>query len=168
MMSFDAVVIGGGFAGLSAAAALSEAGARVLVLEARPALGGRASAFTDPATGETIDNGQHLMLGCYHETLAFLAQIGASRNVAAQGGLEVPFVDELGRQSTLSCPPLPSPLHLFAGLVEWEALRIGDRLSALNLAGPLRRARRSGAARLSADMRSRKPSASHSTRPANR
>ena len=141
-MSFDIVVIGGGFAGLSAAAALADAGARVLVLEARPTLGGRASAFTDPATGETVDNGQHLMLGCYHETLAFLARIGASRNVELQGGLEVPFVDEAGRRSTLSCPPLPSPLHLLAGLVEWEALRIGDRLSALSLAAPLRRARR--------------------------
>jgi hydroxysqualene dehydroxylase len=141
-MSFDAVVIGGGFAGLSAAAALSEAGARVLVLEARPALGGRASAFTDPATGETIDNGQHLMLGCYHETLAFLARVGASRNVQLQGGLEVPFVDEAGRASTLSCPPLPPPLHLFAGLVEWEALGFRDRMSALSLAAPLRRAQR--------------------------
>jgi hydroxysqualene dehydroxylase len=141
-MSFDIVVIGGGFAGLSAAAALADTGARVLVLEARPTLGGRASAFTDPATGETVDNGQHLMLGCYHETLAFLARIGGSRNVELQGGLEVSFVDEAGRGSTLSCPPLPSPLHLFAGLVEWEALRMGDRLSALSLAAPLRRARR--------------------------
>ncbi len=141
-MSFDIVVIGGGVAGLSAAAALSEAGARVLVLEARPALGGRASAFTDPATGETVDNGQHLMLGCYHETLAFLARIGASRNVQIQAGLEVPFVGQTGHLSTLSCPPLPSPLHLFAGLMEWDAIALGDVLSALNLAAPIRRARR--------------------------
>jgi squalene-associated FAD-dependent desaturase len=141
-MRHDIVVIGGGVAGLSAAAALAEAGARVLVLEARPALGGRASAFTDPATGETVDNGQHLMLGCYHETLAFLARIGASRNVQIQAGLEVPFVDETGRLSMLSCPPLPSPLHLLAGLVEWEALAFGDSLSALSLTAPLRRARR--------------------------
>jgi squalene-associated FAD-dependent desaturase len=141
-MSFDVIVIGGGCAGLSAASALADAGARVLVLEARPTLGGRASAFTDPATGETVDNGQHLMLGCYHETLAFLSRIGSSGNVELQGSLEVPFVDEAGRRSTLSCPPLPSPLHLFAGLVEWEALRFGDSLSALSLASPLRRARR--------------------------
>jgi hydroxysqualene dehydroxylase len=141
-MSFDTVVIGGGFAGLSAAAALSETGARVAVLEARPTLGGRASAFTDPGTGDTVDNGQHLMLGCYHETLAFLARVGASRNVQVQAGLEVPFVDEVGRLSTLSCPPLPSPLHLLAGLVEWEALGFRDRMSALSLAAPLRRAQR--------------------------
>jgi squalene-associated FAD-dependent desaturase len=141
-MAFDVVVIGGGFAGLSAAAAVSAAGARVLVLEARPVLGGRASAFTDPATGETVDNGQHLMLGCYHETFAFLARVGASHNVRVQASLEVPFVDEAGRQSTLSCPLLPSPLHLLAGLVEWDALGFRDRVSAFSLAAPLRRAQR--------------------------
>ena len=51
-MPFDAIVIGGGCAGFAAATALVEAGARVLVVEARPGLGGRATAFTDPATGE--------------------------------------------------------------------------------------------------------------------
>jgi hydroxysqualene dehydroxylase len=141
-MAFDVVVVGGGFAGLSAAAALSASGARVLVLEARPALGGRASAFADPATGEQVDNGQHLMLGCYRETFEFLGRVGAADRVRVQDGLEVPFVDEAGRSSTLWCPPLPSPFHLFAGLVEWDALGVCDRLSALNLAAPLRRARR--------------------------
>ena len=138
----DVLVLGGGFAGLSAAAALAGAGARVTVLEARPSLGGRASAFTDPATGERVDNGQHLMLGCYHETLDFLALIGASGNVQLQPDLEVAFVDEAGRKSTLSCPPLPSPYHLLGGLIEWDALALRDRLSVVNLAGSLRRARR--------------------------
>ena len=76
--SFDAIIIGGGCAGFAAATALVEAGARVLVLEARPGLGGRATAFTDPATGERVDNGQHILMGCYVETLAFLDRIGKS------------------------------------------------------------------------------------------
>src|SRR5690349_7132145 len=71
-MTPDAIVIGGGCAGFAAATALSEAGARVLVLEARPGLGGRATAFTDPASGERVDNGQHILMGCYTDTLAFL------------------------------------------------------------------------------------------------
>src|SRR5437773_1097911 len=50
----DVIVIGGGCAGLAAATALAERGVRVTVLEARPTLGGRATAFTDPATGERV------------------------------------------------------------------------------------------------------------------
>ncbi len=136
------IVIGAGFAGLSAAAALAERGARVLVLEARPSLGGRASSFTDPATGERVDNGQHLMLGCYHETFAFLRKIGQESAVQVQADLEATFVDRSGCRTTLRCPPLPSPLHLLAGLLEWDALPARDRFSAFNLAASLRRARR--------------------------
>ena len=57
--------IGAGFAGLSAAVRLASDGARVLVLEARGRLGGRATAFPDRETGELVDNGQHVLLGCY-------------------------------------------------------------------------------------------------------
>ena len=66
--------IGAGFAGLSAAVRLAGRGARVLVLEARARLGGRATAFADRETGELVDNGQHVLLGCYPETFAFLAR----------------------------------------------------------------------------------------------
>jgi len=73
----DALVVGGGFAGLAAATALAEAGARVLLLEARPYLGGRARSWVDAETGAVVDNGQHLFMGCYRETLRLLDRIGA-------------------------------------------------------------------------------------------
>ena len=141
MTSPDVIVIGAGFAGLSAAARLAESGTRVLVVEARAQAGGRATAFVDRVTGELVDNGQHVLFGCYRHTLRFLDRIGASGNVSRQQTLAVPYIDEHGRRSELRCPALPSPLHLLAGVLQWSAMPWGDRLSALRLAVPLRRAR---------------------------
>src|SRR3954447_6357976 len=79
---YDVIVIGAGFAGLSAAVRLAGKGARVLVLEARSRLGGRATAVADRETSEMVDHGQHALMGCYPETLAFLAEIGAVGNTS--------------------------------------------------------------------------------------
>ncbi len=132
-MSFDAIVIGGGFAGLSAATALVERGARVLVLESRPVLGGRASVIRDPMTGERLDNGQHVLMGCYDETFAFLRRIGTGHRVWRQAGLSVPMIEKGGRPSTLTLPPLPSPLHLLAGVLAWDAIGWRDRWSVIRV-----------------------------------
>ena len=145
-MNPDVIVIGAGFAGLSAAAALAERNVRVLVLEARPALGGRATAFTDPATGERVDNGQHVMFGCYHETFQFLRRIGTDSHVLVQRQLTVDTIDRSGRRSRLKCPVLPSPLHLLAGVLTWDALGWRDRLSALRIRSALQ-PRRAGSAK---------------------
>jgi squalene-associated FAD-dependent desaturase len=138
MSAFDAVVIGGGCSGLSAAAALTARGARVLVLEARPGLGGRATAFTDPATGERVDNGQHIMMGCYEETFAFLDRIGTADRVRWQTGLRITMIDGAGHQSTLALPSLPAPLHFLGGVLAWDALSWRERLSVLRLGSALR------------------------------
>ncbi len=141
-MTPDVVVIGAGFAGLSAAVRLTKHGAKVLVLEARSRLGGRATAFHDRTTGELVDNGQHVLLGCYTETLAFLADVGALDNVTIARQLRVTMIDRSGKRSQLACPMLPPPLHLVAGIFDWEALAWKDRVSALRMAGALRLARR--------------------------
>ncbi|MBY0492756.1 MAG: hydroxysqualene dehydroxylase HpnE [Cyanobacteria bacterium] len=132
-MSPDAIVIGGGCAGFAAATALAEAGARVVVLEARPGLGGRATAFTDPATGARVDNGQHILMGCYTETLKFLARIGAADRVRWQTGLKLTMIDRAGHQSVLALPALPSPLHFIAGVLTWDALSWSERISVLRI-----------------------------------
>src|SRR5512134_2651692 len=108
----DVAVVGGGFAGLAAATKLADEGARVLVLDSRPQLGGRATAFADRETGELVDNGQHVLFGCYRETFAFLRRIGAEDHVRRQPSLAVPYIDRFGRRSLLQCPPVPAPLHL--------------------------------------------------------
>jgi hydroxysqualene dehydroxylase len=129
----DAIVVGAGFAGLAAATALVEQGARVLVLEARPTLGGRASAVRDPVTGEKLDNGQHVLLGCYDETLAFLRRLGAEDRVWRQSGLALTISERGGRRSTLHLPPLPAPLHLLAGVLAWDALSWGEKMSVVRV-----------------------------------
>src|SRR5688500_10681898 len=120
--SYDAIVIGAGFAGLSAAVRLTKNGARVLVLEARARLGGRATAFPDRETGEIVDNGQHVLLGCYTATFEFLREVHALEHVRAQPQLAVTMIDRAGRRSRLACPALPPPFHLLAGVLDWDAL----------------------------------------------
>ena len=138
MHPFDAIVIGAGCAGFAAATALAERGARVLVLEARPGLGGRATAFTDPATGERVDNGQHILMGCYTETFALLDRIGAADRVKWQSGLKVAMIDRRGHETTLALPSLPSPLHFLAGVLAWDALTWSERMSVLKAGSHLK------------------------------
>jgi squalene-associated FAD-dependent desaturase len=138
---FDVAVIGGGFAGLAAGTLLADHGVRVLLLEARARLGGRATAFRDRETGETVDNGQHVLFGCYRETLGFLSRVGAEQNVRIQESLEVPFIARTGERSLLRCRHWPPPLHLLAGILTWDAVPLLDRLSALRVALALRRPR---------------------------
>jgi len=137
-MSPDVVVIGAGIGGLTAAVNLADRGARVAVLEAKAVLGGRATSFVDPQTGERVDNGQHVLVGCYRETFAFLKKVGTDDRVRMQGNLDVEFVDTAGARTRLQCPLLPPPLNLLGGLLQWEAIGWRDRLAALNMARPIR------------------------------
>ena len=131
---FDAVVLGAGFAGLSAAAVLADRGRRVLVLEASSRLGGRAASFRDGATGEQVDNGQHVLFGCYHETRRFLNRIGAAGGLRVAADLDVVSVTPEGESTRFICPSLPPPFNLLAGVLKWRTLAWRDRLAVLRLA----------------------------------
>ena len=127
------VVVGGGFAGLAAAIALQERRHEVLLLERRGVLGGRATSFPDAlGGGEHVDNGTHLMVGAYAETLDLVRRAGAGDILLEQQDLRLDYLDARGYTS-LDCPPLPAPLHLLFGLlslrvpwsVRWQAVRLG-------------------------------------------
>jgi len=124
-------VIGGGFAGLSAAVALAQRGVLVDVLEARTHLGGRAYSFRDRETGAVVDNGQHALMGCYRRTLAFLDRIGASGRLFRQHDLTVPLVHPTRGAGALACPGLPAPLHVMGGILRCRLLEPRERLRAL-------------------------------------
>ena len=120
-------VVGGGLAGLSAAAALAPRGFDVTVLESRPRLGGRASSFLDKTTGQRVDNCQHVAMGCCTNFLHLCESAGLSGLLSEQG--EVTFVLPDGTVSRLSESrplgrTLPAPLHLamsFARLAHFNA-----------------------------------------------
>lgn len=131
---WDAVVIGAGVAGLTAALALVRQGARPLVLEAAPHPGGRARSFVDRATGELLDNGPHILVGACTHTLELLEWLGTTHLLHDPGRVELALWSDHRGTGRLLCPPaLPAPLHLLAGLLRMPGMSPGDRLAALRL-----------------------------------
>lgn len=143
----DAVVIGGGLAGITAALALADAGVRVTLLEGRPRLGGLAFSFQ---RGElTVDNGQHVYLRCCTAYRWFLDRIEGTALAPLQDRLEVPVLDvarpEGRRLGRLRRDALPVPLHLGRSLATYPHLSLAERarvgraalaLKGLDLADP--------------------------------
>jgi squalene-associated FAD-dependent desaturase len=108
-------VVGGGLAGMSAAVALAVSGYRVTLIEKRAALGGRAGSQLDPATGEWIDNCQHILMPCCTNLLDFYRRIGVRDRIRFYS--RIPFIDLQGRVSHLKSSPLPAPLHSLPSLL---------------------------------------------------
>ncbi len=138
LIRWDSIVIGAGCAGLAAATKLAEQGKRVLVVEKRSILGGRASSFVDSASGETIDNGQHLFLGAYEETKNYLKRIGTLPKLRFQSRFATPMFGPQ-RSGVLSTASLPAPFHLAWGIFRYRPLTFRERYEALRVAKALRK-----------------------------
>ncbi len=122
------LIIGGGFAGLSAAVFLAKENFKVTLIEASPNLGGRARSFYSHSIGENVDNGQHILMGCYSSTLKFLKTINALNNFERFKNLEVPFIEKGGRQTFLKVRSFFYPLNLVAALSRFNAVPIRKRI----------------------------------------
>jgi len=129
-------VIGAGWAGLAAATALHEADAHVTVFEAGRTPGGRARRVVHPGFGDGLDNGQHILLGSYTETLALMRRLG--RNPDALLMRRPLRLASLDGRLRISAPPLPAPWHAAAGLLGARGLSGAERLAAVRLVRGLR------------------------------
>ncbi len=120
------LVLGGGLAGLAAAAALAPRGYRVTVLESRNRLGGRAGSFTDAATGQLVDACQHVSMGCCTNLAHFCRTVGIDHLLAPQPTLY--FMTPDRRVSRFAADRLPAPLHLARAFATAHYLTLGEKL----------------------------------------
>lgn len=120
------VIVGGGLAGLAAAVALAGRGLAITVVESRPRLGGRASSFTDPNTGELVDNCQHVSMACCTNLADFCRRVGTSDLFRRERA--VVFLSPEGRISKLRSGLLPAPFHLSGSFLRANYLRTSDKL----------------------------------------
>ena len=132
-MTWRVAVVGAGYAGLAAAMELARRGCAVTVFEANRVPGGRARRVE--YRGTLLDNGQHLLLGAYRETLASMREAGVSRRSLVRHPLTLVFPGRLA----LKAPRLPAPLHLGAALALARGLRLRERAAAARFALALRR-----------------------------
>ncbi len=132
-MKKEVLIVGGGFAGLAAGVELVTRGHNVTVIERRGHLGGRAYSFKDPVSGAVLDNGQHILMGCYRDTIRFLETIGTLDKVDFQKNLSVDFAAPGVALSRFRSLPLPSPLHLLSGFWLFRRFSLRDKLAVLKM-----------------------------------
>jgi len=114
-------------AGLAAGCALAEAGFRVSLFERRPYLGGRASSYQHPGTGEIVDNCQHVLLGCCTNLLDFYRRTGVQDKIRWYDKLT--FLEPGGRASVIAPSGLPAPLHTAPAFLRADCLNFRDKMA---------------------------------------
>ena len=127
-------IVGSGYAGMAAAVTLAEHGIPVTVYESAKQLGGRARGLD--YNGTRLDNGQHVLLGCYRHTLELIEQVGGS---PADDFLRLPLQLTIHNRFELKAPALPAPLHTLAGLLTARGLPFSQRLAAARFMQTMRR-----------------------------
>lgn len=124
-------VIGAGWAGLAAAVAAAQRGHAVTLFEAARTAGGRARTLQvdlPDGTNASLDNGQHILIGAYVETLRLMEQVGVR---PADALLHLPLVLRRPDGSGLALPHWPAPLDAVAGILSARGWTWADRLSLL-------------------------------------
>jgi zeta-carotene desaturase len=128
-------VAGGGLAGLAAACALADSGFRVTVFERRPYLGGRASSYQHPGTGEVVDNCQHVLFRSCTNLIEFYERIGVNQQIRWYD--QMTFVEPGGRATVMRASPLPAPLHTGPSFLHFPFLTSAAKLAIARAMLPL-------------------------------
>ena len=131
-MGNKVIIIGAGIAGLSAAVQLAGKGFIVKIFEARKNIGGRMFAFTHTATGEMIDNGQHIISGAYTEFLSLLDELGTSQYLKSSDGLKVHFALPDNKKYVLDTSSFQGNLGIIAGLLKFEAIALSSKFQLIS------------------------------------
>jgi squalene-associated FAD-dependent desaturase len=121
------LIVGGGVAGIAAAAALCEAGFGVEIVEKRPFLGGRASSYVDRPSGARIDVCQHVTMRCCTNLGNLLHRLGVNDQIRYLTDIE--FIDTQGRRSVIRSSLLPAPLHTALSFLGFRSLSPRGKLS---------------------------------------
>ncbi len=127
MQNPTVAIAGGGLAGLAAGCALAGAGFRVTLFERRAFLGGRASSYQHPGTGEVVDNCQHVLLGCCTNLIDFYRRTGVENRIRWYQDLT--FLEPGGRASIIGPSSLPAPLHTSPSFLRAACLDLSDKLA---------------------------------------
>ncbi len=120
-------IIGGGLAGLAAGCALADAGLKVTLFERRPYVGGRASSYEHPGTGEVVDNCQHVLFGCCTNLIHFYETLGVAGKIGWSS--EINFVEPGGRITKFAPSVLPAPLHNVPAFISSPLFSLQDKLA---------------------------------------
>ncbi|MBI4547995.1 MAG: FAD-dependent oxidoreductase [Ignavibacteriae bacterium] len=131
--SYDVVIIGGGLSGLAAAVELALNGADVALCEQAPKLGGRCYSYVNETTGDVVDNGQHILIGAYHNTLRYLEVIGTRHFLKAQSKLKLPLFHPARGLVAFEVSSLPQPLGVTSGMLRYKHLSLNDRQKVLKV-----------------------------------
>jgi hydroxysqualene dehydroxylase len=126
-------VVGAGWAGMAAAVEAAGLGMDVTVFEATRTLGGRARALTTEkpdGTPLTLDNGQHILIGAYSDTLALMQRVGLDLpQVLMALPLSLPYPDGTGLQTPAWAARWPAPLDALAAIATARGWTWGERLA---------------------------------------
>jgi squalene-associated FAD-dependent desaturase len=128
-------IVGGGLAGLAAGCVLADKGFHVTLFERRPFLGGRASSYQHPGTGEVVDNCQHVLLGCCTNLIEFYRRLGVEDKIRWYDALT--FLEPGGRASVIGASGLLAPLHTAPAFLRAACLGLRDKIAIARAMAPI-------------------------------